>query len=259
MLSGTIDKQFIDLTELAFAWHRQFTAAVGSAEISVGEQFQSVFIDQPWNALRLQQPDLESRFNPIIQAMTVDLQKHRNIKLMAGRQHGDFHASNIMLDQQRIRGVIDWENYSADLPPGFDIFHFVTTYIEGLLEFAADRLDMNLLGFLSQEQPWINLITQRVVQLGQHYGLQPPQVPLLWPLYFLHFFFSASQLRKRGADKSQRFETFLRLRPTRPDRVIRILSLMAYGAALGKAKSQNNPALMQQCQTQIEKLRTLLQ
>lgn len=41
-------------------------------------------------------------------------------------QHGDFFMKNVLVDSGRIR-LVDWEDFSADWPPLFDLYEFVLT------------------------------------------------------------------------------------------------------------------------------------
>jgi hypothetical protein len=42
--------------------------------------------------------------------------------------HGDYWARNLLLDEGRVRGVVDWEHHHPGGVPTTDLFHFLLTY-----------------------------------------------------------------------------------------------------------------------------------
>jgi hypothetical protein len=42
--------------------------------------------------------------------------------------HGDFWARNLLIDESGRAGVVDWELFTTEEPPGRDLFHFPLTY-----------------------------------------------------------------------------------------------------------------------------------
>ncbi|HEX7190865.1 MAG TPA: phosphotransferase [Thermoanaerobaculia bacterium] len=49
-------------------------------------------------------------------------------RVMPGASHGDFWAQNLLINDGGEVGVIDWERFAPERPPGFDLFHFPLTY-----------------------------------------------------------------------------------------------------------------------------------
>jgi hypothetical protein len=45
-----------------------------------------------------------------------------------GAAHGDFWPGNVLLEGNRVIGVVDWEHYRPQASPYVDLFHFALTY-----------------------------------------------------------------------------------------------------------------------------------
>jgi len=76
-----------------------------------------------------------------------------------GRIHGDFTASNVMLDGEGRLRVVDWELSAPAEPQIFDLFHFLTNL--ALVCGGGDRRESFRHGFL--DRTWLSEIVRRCV------------------------------------------------------------------------------------------------
>ncbi len=168
-------------------------------------------------------------------------------------QHGDFHASNLFINNEEISGVIDWEDFTLDAPPCFDFIHFVYTYLEALFDALVE---IENFGIIDQFQ---NNITKSINSAYTYYcqnlEIDPDYLPQYLALYLLYSYIFAIDARKRADFSAKKLMVMLLFLPTNFEEFVSCIPYKNYLQAKVKYSSQNNKELVAFCEQKIIELK----
>ena len=146
---------------------------------------------------------IESIFNPLEKTTGMERQKQliKNLSMeLVGLEiplvwaYGDAHPSNILLLNERISGVVDWEGVAPDQWPIFDWFQFVLSLAQELIKakYPQDRLQRAIMACtLLIGQPDTQLaatLQQQTRRFISHIGLEPELALPLFLLFLIRYY-----------------------------------------------------------------------
>jgi len=137
---------------------------------------------------------------------------NKDIPLMP--QHGDYHADNIFMENGKISGVIDWEDFSTEAhPPCFDLIHFIYTYLEALYGAFFNMGSLELTRSLQINEPFYNRIDAVFGSFCKDTGIDLELMELLIPLYLLKSLSAAGNPRKQAETAIKKLELMFMFSP----------------------------------------------
>ena len=249
MSSADILKSYIDNFSLMLSWLVNFQQEVGAEQtVPLG-----TIVERVYDEYRTLFPDKIALADAYFSSCQPDLARFKEQMIPLFAQHGDFHAQNIFALKGRVSGVIDWEDFELLGVPGFDLFHFIKTYFEGLFGYFADKNDVMALHQFSSQ------VSQQVVKVTSDsyfskMRLDPELVKILVPLYLLKSAVLAGEPRKKATAAVTRLEILLRLKPLNLEELVYFSSLFSYGDIYKKATAEQNAQLAEICRNEIQQI-----
>jgi len=129
-------------------------------------------------------------------------------------QHGDYHADNIFMENEKISGVIDWEDFSTEgHPPCFDLIHFIYTYLEALYGAFLNMGSLELTRPLQINEPFYNRIDAALRSFCNNIGIDHELMELFIHLYLLKSLSAAGNPRKQAGTAIKKLELMFMFSP----------------------------------------------
>lgn len=254
IISSDILKAYIENYQLSFSW------LVGLQKELDGNKREPVknVVERVIGQFEKMFPDLSIRSKDYFLKTRAVAEKH-NMDIPIMIQHNDFHADNIFVLNNKISGVIDWEDCEREGIPGFDLLHFIKTYYEALLNYFAETNNISMIdSFLSNNQI-INVIESTVESYFNAIGIDKKYNKIIIPLYLFKSAMLAGSSRKQASSALSHCKNILQLQPVTFIDLFEAMSVFIYGRVLKKALDENNQKLASECKERIKMVQKKLE
>ncbi len=247
-------KSYVELFAKSFAWREEFDKAWGGVEKVVDEELIQTFAVGEIELYKKTFPKSAGRFEQYLNRIIECSKKHMGEKITILPQHVDFHASNIFLQEGRVSGVIDWEDFEEKGLPCFDLFHYIKTLIEAFYDTAARQGDLNFIVSLSEDQNWLQAVRSLAEQYSKSAGTGPALWDVLIPLFLIKSQNIAGSPGKLALHIAKRNELLLQLMPFSLEELIYYMSSFAYGDIYKKAAAEGKQEIVAVCKQKVRAL-----
>jgi hypothetical protein len=167
-------------------------------------------------------------------------------------QHVDFHAENVFIVNNRVSGVIDWEDFEGEGIPAFDLYHFIKTYFEAFFDYFAMGMDMASIDKLSSDKGVLEIIRGTEESYYRTLGIDPELSRVLLPLYLIQSVNIAVSPRKKALGALKRLITLLQLGPFSLEDLLLFMSSLAYRELIDNAFARGDRRLASLCDKKIK-------
>ncbi|MFC1540505.1 aminoglycoside phosphotransferase family protein [Candidatus Margulisiibacteriota bacterium] len=242
MISENILKTTAANFQLAFGWLSGFQKKLGAAEKAAAAEVAARVIGTYERSFP-KKPARAQYFSKI--RKLAEQFPAKDIPVLA--QHADFHAENVFLEQGRVSGVIDWEDFDVRGVPAFDLYHFIYTYFEALFATFSHAGNADLLEMFSAGEPVIKAVRSVVREYFQEMGLRPELAQVLVPLYLAHSVCLAGSPRKQAQHAMKKLEILLELCPLSLADLLLAMTVFNWSALAKKAQADGDQKLAQYC------------
>lgn len=151
LFSGNLFERLQTNFRIASAWLKMFGHEFKEDRINIDADFINEYVENRINKYFTYSPKNSARLVGYFNLIRGGFKGREGREIPIYPQHYDFHASNIFLMDGKVSGVIDWEDFMPDGLPMFDIFHFIKTYVEGILDAVGNSDPLLVEKILSPE------------------------------------------------------------------------------------------------------------
>ena len=247
MLKADLLTNYLQQAKLAFYWLMAFQKGMGSAALLSAEQVVEKVIGEYAAVF----PDHQAVRAEYFSALRAKARKLTGSQIPQFAQHGDFHAENIFVVENRVAGVIDWEDSSLAGIPAFDAFHFIRTYFEALFGYAVERLDLDLLDSLSTGENTFKAIRVTLADYCNKMGIDPRFESIWVPVCLIQSASFAGSPRKEARGALGVFDLLLQLEPFSLEDLFFYMSILNYRDLAKKAVDAKISSLANSCLERI--------
>lgn len=243
ILNNDIPKTFIDNFGLASSWLINFQTSYGGRTIKLGD-FMINYAEKIINDYIVNFPEKSSSHNAFFKNIINACEKSCDKEIVIFPQQTDYHASNILLNNGKVSGVIDWEDFEEFGLPCFDLFHFITTYHEGLYNYFCKTGYWEGIDKLSNDPEWLTILNNAISKFYLvPLNIDPELVHIFIALYAIKCVLIAGSSRKEALAILPIKEYMLSLNPSSLSDLLVSITIIYFNRLRRKAIANNKKDL----------------
>ena len=237
--------------KMAFDWLISFQKLMGEKPAELDEGFIDKYVNGPIEKYRQTFSADTERYKQYFTKIASNAREKIGKKIKLYPQHGDWHASNILAANGKISGVIDWEDFSLDAPPCYDLFYFIRTYTDALYNSLIYRDDPVLIDNLANSTRYFEVVERIIEYYCKNIEIDIELVNVFLPLYIIGSLNAAGDPRKVALPACERGELLLSMEIENIRNLVTALSVFAYLDLGKRAYAANNLELVGICKERM--------
>lgn len=213
IFSKNIDSAFLDNFNMSFKWLVNFQNLWTNKFMITFKEFTDKYVKAIIQKYCTTFPNRANSHDKYFDAILHKCSEFSNEEIIILPQHGDFHASNLFITNNKISGVIDFEDFTENGIPCFDLIHFISSYFEALFDYSANIGYGKGIELLTCNSQWKEIIEICIKKYCKTLTININMLAIFIPLFLIESICIAASPRKKARYIIPKKEMILSLHP----------------------------------------------